>query len=140
MIILFSFLTGMTVVSYKKSQIEYLDDLVFIGERIILFLNNTVPETEIIFIKLQNEPRLSKYNVRKIAEYSPLPKELNTNITELFDVIGRYDADTQIKYTQEFVESYKDLKKQYQEHFNSHCKLYIVFSLSVGTLISLMLI
>lgn len=140
MIILFSFLMGMAVVSYEKSQIEYLDDLIFMGERIVIFLKNTIPETDIIFNKLQNEPRLSKYNVKEISKNSPLPKTLNTNVTELYGIIGRYDADTQIKYTQEFIEYSKDLKRQYQEHFNTHCKLYIVFSLSAGIFISLMLI
>ncbi|MGN1420080.1 MAG: hypothetical protein ACI4XC_01020 [Eubacterium sp.] len=140
MIILFSFLMGMAVVSYKKSQINYIDDLIFMGERIVLYLKSTVPETDIIFNKLQNEPRLNKYNIEEIYNYSPLPKASNSNITELFNVIGRFDADIQIKYTQEFIGYYRNLKRQYQEHFNTHCKLYIVFSLSVGTIISLMLI
>ncbi|MGN1329709.1 MAG: hypothetical protein ACI4V4_08445 [Eubacterium sp.] len=117
-----------------------MDDLIFFGERIVLFLGNTVPETDVIFRKLQEEPRLSKYNVKKISEFSPLSQSFNTNICELLNVIGRYDADTQIKYTQEFLESCKDLKRQYQEQYNTHSRLYIVFSISVGTLVSLMLI
>lgn len=130
----------MTVVRYKKSQIEYIDDLIFIGERLILFLTSTVPDTDVIFTRLQNEPRLEKYNVSQIFNSSPLPSGINSNITELFAIIGRYDADTQIKYTQEFIGYFKDLKKQYQEHFDTHCRLYIVFSISAGILISLLLI
>ena len=130
----------MLIVSYKKSQIAYIDDLIFLGERIILLLNSTVPDTEILFKKLQDESRLKKYNIAEIYESSPLPEKENSQITELLSIIGRYDAQTQINCTQEFTGYYKDLKKQYQEYYNSHCRLYIVFSLSVGTVVSLLLI
>lgn len=140
MIIIFSFLTGIMIAEYKKSQIGFIDDIVFLGERVFLLLSSTAPETEIIFNKLQNEYRLNKYDVMHIYENSPLQDNENTKIKELINTVGKFDIETQIKCTEEFLGYFKALKKQYQEYYNSHFKLYLVFGLSVGIVISLMLI
>lgn len=140
MIILFSLMVGITISSHKRKQIRYIEDLIFLGERIILFMNSTLPDTNVLFSKLQAEPRFQKYNVSEIYKSSPLPEYETTQAKELMGVIGRYDAQTQIRLTEEFTGYYKALKKQYQEHYDSHSRLYIVFSVSAGSVLALMLI
>ncbi len=140
MITAFSFLSGMTAVRYKKSQISYTEDIVFLAQRIILLLKNTAPDTDVIMSKLQSEPRLEKYDLYNIDSYSPLEKKETANISELFEVIGKYDAETQIKYLEEYSAHFEELKKQYAENFNMRKGLYMSFSVSAGIIVSLMLI
>lgn len=95
-------------------------------------LSSTVPETDIIFKKLESEERLKKYKIKEIYEMSPLNSQLNLKIAEYISIIGKYDIDTQLKCTDEFTGYFLNLKEQYTEYYNSHCRLYIAISLSLG--------
>lgn len=144
MIIIFSAAAGISITEYKKAQLDYIDDLIFLGERIILLLGSTVPDTQTLYRKLGEEPRLEKYaqkcDISEIYTASPLPERENGQTKELLSVVGRYDAQTQIEYAREFTGYYKDLKKQYREHYRTHAKLYIAVSISVGAVTALLLI
>ncbi|MGN1123253.1 MAG: hypothetical protein ACI4RR_02840 [Eubacterium sp.] len=139
MIITFFLCLGLRIVKYKKEQICFIDDLIFMGERILLLLNSTLPETDVIINKLSSDNRLSKYDFSDLKSMSPLKKEENEKIDEMFSVLGKYDVDSQISYIQEFNGYYKMLKNEYREYYNSHCRLYIILSLSVGFVIVLLL-
>ncbi|MDD6727715.1 MAG: hypothetical protein PUE08_00630 [Eubacteriales bacterium] len=106
----------------------------------ILLLSSTAPETNVIFKKLQADDRFKNTDLLNLYKNSPLPKKDNLAIKEFLDLIGKYDTETQIKYAQEFTGNFKTLKKQYQDYYNSHFKLYVISGLSVGIVICLMLI
>lgn len=130
---------GLRIVKYKKEQITFIDDLIYMGEKILLLLNSTLPETDLIINKLSGEKRLSKYDFDDLKGMSPLKSEENEKIDEMFSVLGKYDVDSQISYIEEFNGYYKMLKKEYREYYKTHYKLYIVLSLSVGVVIVLLL-
>lgn len=130
---------GLRIVKYKKEQIRFIDDLIYMGEEILLLLNSTLPETDVIINKLSGEKRLSKYDFDDLKGMSPLKSEENEKIDEMFSVLGKYDVDSQISYIEEFNGYYKMLKNEYREYYKTHYKLYIVLSLSVGVVIVLLL-
>ena len=130
---------GLRIVKYKKEQITFIDDLIYMGEEILLLLNSTLPETDVIINKLSGEKRLSKYDFDDLKGMSPLKSEENEKIDEMFSVLGKYDVDSQISYIEEFNGYYKMLKNEYREYYKTHYKLYIVLSLSVGVVIVLLL-
>ena len=140
MIILFSFSLGLTVTGYKKNQIKYIDKLVYIGEKILLMLGSTSPETEVIIKNLKNDPYLDGFDFSMNSDNSILPKEENERSKILFDTLGKYDLDCQINCINEYVGYFKMLKKQYQDYYNSHYKLYLVFGLFGGIFVSVLLI
>ena len=140
MIIIFSCLIGTTIIRYKRKQIDFIDDLIFMGERTLLMLRSTAPDTQVILRRLQSEERLSGYDLPKISESSSLPVNEKGRIAEFFETIGKYDIDSQIKYIEEFTGYYKMLKEQYQKYFDANKRLYIVFSMSAGMVISRLLI
>lgn len=140
MIVLFSFSLGLMVAGFKKKQIKYIDNLIYIGEKILLMLNSTSPETEEIMIELQNDERLKNFDFTLKNENSPLPPEENDRSRLLFNTIGRYDLDCQISYINQYLGYFKMLRQQYQEHYNSHYKLYLVFGLFAGVFVSVLLI
>lgn len=140
MIILFSSSLGLMVDNYKKRQIKYIDNLIYIGERISLMLSSTTPETEEIFHQLMNDERLKKFDFDLNVENIPLSTEEYNRIKDFFAALGRYDVDCQLRYINEFIGYYKMLKQQYQEYYASHHKLYIAFGVLSGMVISIFLI
>ncbi len=138
MIILFSFSLGVTAAGFKKKQIKYIEDLIYIGQRILLMLNSTSPETEEIMSELINDSRLKNFDFN-FSESSPLPSSETERITSLFSVVGKYDAESQMKFVNEYVGYFKMLKEQYQKYYNNHYKLYLVFGLFGGVLAAVFL-
>lgn len=58
-----------------------------------------------------------KYDLYNIDSYSPLDKEETANISELFDVISKYDAETQVKYLEKYSAHFEEFKKTVCEKF-----------------------
>lgn len=140
MIILFSFSLGLAVNEFKKKQIRYIDSLIYIGEKILLMLSSTSPETEDIMKELENDERLKKFDFTLKDENSPLPPEENDRSRLLFNTVGKYDLDCQISYINQYLGYFKMLRQQYQDYYNSHRRLYPVFGLFIGIFISVLLI
>lgn len=136
MIILFSSSLGMIAVKKQREKIEYIDMLIYMGNRILLLLKSTMPETDEILAILKNDSRTSKFDLAKL----PLREEDNCEIVNLFNCLGRFDADSQIMITNEYIGYFRLLKKQYQEYYNQHYRLYIVFGVFGGILVSVLLI
>lgn len=131
---------GMMIAGYKKKQIAYIEDIIYMSEYILLMLESTVPDTKQIIYHLQNEERLSKYDFYNLTKASPLNQKLNQKIDNMVSVLGKYDAQTQIRYIQEFTRYFTVQKEQYQRHYDNHSKLYYTLSISTGLLTSLLLI
>ena len=140
MIILFSSSLGVMVAAFKRRQITYIDSLIYIGEKILMMLCSTSPETEAIMADLKADPRLKHFDFTLKNENSPLPPEENDRSRLLFNTVGKYDVDCQISYINQYLGYFKMLRKQYQDYYNKHHKLYIVFGLFSGVLVSVLLI
>lgn len=140
MITLFSFSLGLMIAGYKRKQISYIDSLIYIGEKILLMLSSTSPETEEIMNDLMCDARLKNFDFTLKNENSPLPPEENDRSRLLFNTVGKYDIDCQISYINQYLGYFKMLRQQYQDYYNSHYKLYLVFGLFTGVLVSVLLI
>ncbi len=140
MIILFSSSLGLAVAGFKKKQIKYIDSLIYIAEKILLMLSSISPETEDIMNELKNDERLKGFDFGLKNENSPLPPEENDRSRLLFNTLGKYDLDCQISYINQYLGYFKMLRQQYQDYYNSHYKLYLVFGVFIGILVSVLLI
>lgn len=140
MIILFSSSLGLMVDGYKKRQIKYIDNLIYIGERISLMMSSINPETSEILNELKCDERLKNFDFDLNIENTPLSSDEYERIKNLFTIIGKYDSDSQLRYIEEFVGYFKMLKQQYQEYYEKHHKLYISFGILMGIVISIFLI
>ena len=89
---------------------------------------------------LKADPRLKHFDFTLKNENSPLPPEENDRSRLLFNTVGKYDVDCQISYINQYLGYFKMLRKQYQDYYNKHHKLYIVFGLFSGVLVSVLLI
>lgn len=140
MIILFSSSLGLMAVSFKKRQLRYIDSLIYIAQKMQLMLSSTSPETEEILNELKNDDRLKDFDFELFNENCPLSPSENDRTKLLFNTVGKYDLDCQLNYINQYIGYFKMLKQEYQDYYNSHYKLYLVFGLFSGILISVLLI
>lgn len=140
MIILFSFSLGLTAMRFKKRQIDYIDSLIYIGEKILLMLGSTSPETEEIMTELKNDERLKNFDFSLCPSSSPLPANESNKSKLLINTVGKYELEAQINYINQYLGYFKMLRQQYQDYYNSHYKLYLVFGFFSGVFVSVLLI
>ncbi len=139
MITLFSSCLGLMAAKSKRKQIEYTDGLVYLGSRILLLLKSTMPETEEIIKLLKSDERLDFFDFSLDLKNSPLLQQDNQKILNLFNSLGMHDIDSQIMIVDEFTGYFKMLNQQYQNYYDKHYKLYIIFGISSGLLLSVIL-
>lgn len=139
MIILFSFSLGIMTVKYKKRQIKYIEDLIYIAGKTAVLLKSVSADTQSIKNSLINDSRLTDFDFSLEEKTSPLNECENEKVREFFSSIGKYDLDSQLKIIEEFTGNFKMLKEQYQSHYDSHKKLYIAVSLLFGVLAAVLL-
>ena len=139
MITLFSSCLGLMAAKSKRKQIEYTDGLVYLGSRILLLIKSTMPETEEIIKLLKSDERLDFFDFSLDLKNSPLLQQDNQKILNLFNSLGMYDIDSQIMIVDEFTGYFKMLNQQYQNYYDKHYKLYIIFGISSGLLLSVIL-
>ncbi len=130
MITLFSSCLGLMAAKSKRKQIEYTDGLVYLGSRILLLLKSTMPETEEIIKLLKSDERLDFFDFSLDLKNSPLLQQDNQKILNLFNSLGMHDIDSQIMIVDEFTGYFKMLNQQYQNYYDKHYKLYIIFGIS----------
>lgn len=140
MIILFSSSLGLMAVKRKKEQLEYVKTLIYMGSRILILLKSTMPETDEIMRILKNDEALAKFDFTSDDTKNRLNPEDRGKVTNLFNSIGRYDIESQIYITEEFTEYFKLKKEQYQEYYNEHYRLYLVFGVFSGVIAAVLLV
>lgn len=140
MITLFSSSLGLMAVKKKRELIEYTDMLIYMGNLILLLMKSTMPETSEMIRILKSDPRLEGFDFSLEFKDKRLKDNDAQRIRYLFYSIGRYDIDSQIHITEEFIGYFKLLNKQYQDYYNRHYKLYIVFGIFGGIMVSVLLI
>lgn len=125
--------------SYKKRQIKYIDNLLYIAQKISILLNSITAETEVILRELKSDERLKNFDFELSDEKSPLGAAENELVRNLFSSIGKYDLESQLKLIDEFTGTFKMLREEYQSHYDSHRKLYIASGLLSGVLIAVLI-
>lgn len=140
MMISFTTFLGITVISYKKKQIAYIDMLITIGEKVQMLLQNTSPDTAEIINSLKNDNRLKKFDFELKDNTILLENAEKGKVRNYFQSIGKYDTETQINLSKEFTAELRLLKEEYQQYLKSHQKLYVAFGLLSGVLFSVIMI
>ncbi len=138
MIIIFSTSLGIMTAMYKKRQIEYLGDLIYICEKINLMLKSTTPETQQIMRELKTDSRLEFFDFTLEKSVLPLPENETARVESLFDLIGKYDTESQIKMISEYSGHFKMLEDEYKAHYSSHCRLYLAAGLLSGVFVAVL--
>ena len=130
----------LTVIRVLKSRIAFIDDLIYIYNTIIIKLNNTAPDTLSIISSLKNDERLKQYDMDNLADSCFLDAKSKDIIRESLDTLGKYDLQTQINCFKEYTEYFKEIKVEKKAELKAESKLYLVLSLSAGSVISLLLL
>lgn len=140
MIILFSSSLGIMAVKRLKERINYTDMLIYIGKRISLLMTSTLPETEEIMTILKTDSRLKNFDFNLKKAFIPLEIADKERVLNFFADIGLYNSEDTKRIADEFSGYFGILKEQYQEYYNSHYRLYIIFGVFIGILVSVLLI
>lgn len=129
----------LTVIQVLKARIAFIDDLLYIYNSVIIKLNNTAPDTQSILRSLAKDERLKKYDIYHLEDYCLLDDKNKAIVAESIDTLGKYDIKTQINCFNEYAEYFKGIKAQKEAKLSADSKLYLVLSLSAGSVISLLL-
>lgn len=139
MIMIFFVFLGIKLSEFKKSQIKFIDDVIYLCDFLTLQLKSTMPDTKAIMIKLKNDERLGKYDFNNLSAYSALDNYSNERLRELNDIFGRYVLDTQLDYIEQIKSYFVMKKEEYTLYYRQHYKLYYTVSLAMGLLITILL-
>ena len=108
--------------------------MIYLASQVSIFMNSVMPDTDMIFSYLKNSEKLKDIDIFDINSTSPLNKVENEKITEYINSIGKFDKST------EFCDSFRLIKKDYQQFYSTHYKLIYAAGFSFGALISILLI
>lgn len=140
MMIFFSASLGIIIADFKKKQLSYIDMLIIIAEKVLILLENTSPDTEKIMKILMEDKRLREFDFSLENKTILLDEPYKEKVRDYFKSIGKYDADTQIGISKEFLCDIRNLKEEYQQSYKSRRKLYYAFGLLFGVLFSVIII
>lgn len=130
---------GISLSSYKKKQIAYLDMLVLICRRICIMLEHSMPDTEEIIRSLKENESLKSFDF-SLSTIMIDDKALIEKIRNFFDSIGKYDAQTQISLAEALSSECGLIKEKYQQEYDKHYRLYISFGILSGLMLSLIIV
>lgn len=133
----FSYL-GLMITKHKKSRIYYIDNVIYIANRIKILLSSTMPSTQAIMEDLSSDNRLDGFEIERGKSY--LSDKDFQKIQGLINSVGMYDIDSQMQILSEFSQYFDMLKNQYKDDYLRNYKIYIFGGISIGILISILLI
>lgn len=130
---------GISLNSYMKKQILYLDMLIIICKKISIMLEHSMPDTEEIISSLKQDSSLKSFDFT-LNSILVQDKILIGKIKHFFDSIGRFDAQTQINLANSLSSECALLKEKYQQEYDKHYRLYLSFGILSGLMFSLIII
>ncbi len=139
MIMAFFIFLAIMIADYEKGKIEFCDKMIYVGNEILLLMNSTIPDTNGIFAILKNSERLKDIDIFNIDASSPLKSSETQKIKVYIDSVGKCDVDSLIKQSQEFCDEFRLIKNDYQQYYKSHYKMIYAFCISLGLVISILL-
>ena len=135
-----SILISIQICKYEKYKVVYCDKMIYLASQVSIFMKSVMPDTDKIFSYLSKSEKLKDIDIFDIYSTSPLSKAENEKITDYINSIGKYDAQTQIDKSAEFCDSFRLIKKDYQQFYSTHYKLIYAAGFSLGALLSILLI
>ena len=133
----FSYL-GLMITNHKRLRIYYLENVIYIADRIKILLSSTVPSTQAIMNELSSDERLNGFVLERGKSF--LNDKNYQKIQALINSVGMYDIDSQIEILSEFSQYFDMIKNQYKDDYSRSYKIYILGGISIGILISILLI
>lgn len=133
----FSYL-GLMITNHKRLRIYYLENVIYIADRIKILLSSTVPSTQAIMNELSSDERLNGFELERGKSF--LNDKDYQKIQALINSVGMYDIDSQIEILSEFSQYFDMIKNQYKDDYLRSYKIYILGGISIGILISILLI
>ena len=133
----FSYL-GLMITNHKRLRIYYLENVIYIADRIKILLSSTVPSTQAIMNELSSDERLNGFVLERGKSF--LNDKDYQKIQALINSVGMYDIDSQIEILSEFSHYFDMMKNQYKDDYSRSYKIYILGGISIGILISILLI
>lgn len=133
----FSYL-GLMITNHKRLRIYYLENVIYIADRIKILLSSTVPSTQAIMNELSSDERLNGFELERGKSF--LNDKDYEKIQALINSVGMYDIDSQIEILSEFSQYFDMMKNQYKDDYSRSYKIYILGGISIGILISILLI
>lgn len=133
----FSYL-GLMITNHKRLRIYYLENVIYIADRIKILLSSTVPSTQAIMNELSSDERLNGFELERGKSF--LNDKDYQKIQGLINSVGMYDIDSQIEILSEFSQYFDMIKNQYKDDYSRSYKIYILGGISIGILISILLI
>lgn len=133
----FSYL-GLMITNHKRLRIYYLENVIYIADRIKILLSSTVPSTQAIMNELSSDERLNGFVLERGKSF--LNDKDYQKIQALINSVGMYDIDSQIEILSEFSQYFDMMKNQYKDDYSRSYKIYILGGISIGILISILLI
>lgn len=133
----FSYL-GLMITNHKRLRIYYLENVIYIADRIKILLSSTVPSTQAIMNELSSDERLNGFELERGKSF--LNDKDYQKIQALINSVGMYDIDSQIEILSEFSQYFDMIKNQYKDDYSRSYKIYILGGISIGILISILLI
>ena len=133
----FSYL-GLMITNHKRLRIYYLENVIYIADRIKILLSSTVPSTQAIMNELSSDERLNGFELERGKSF--LNDKDYQKIQALINSVGMYDIDSQIEILSEFSQYFDMMKNQYKDDYLRSYKIYILGGISIGILISILLI
>lgn len=133
----FSYL-GLMITNHKRLRIYYLENVIYIADRIKILLSSTVPSTQAIMNELSSDERLNGFVLERGKSF--LNDKDYQKIQGLINSVGMYDIDSQIEILSEFSQYFDMIKNQYKDDYSRSYKIYILGGISIGILISILLI
>lgn len=140
MIMAFFIFLAILIADYEKGKIEFCDKMIYVGNEILLLMNSTIPDTNGIFAILKNSERLKDIDIFNIDASSPLKSSETRKIKAYLDSVGKCDVDSLIKQSQEFCDEFRLIKNDYQQYYKTHHKMIYAFCISLGLVVSILLI
>lgn len=133
----FSYL-GLMITNHKRLRIYYLENVIYIADRIKILLSSTAPSTQAIMNELSSDERLNGFELERGKSF--LNDKDYQKIQALINSVGMYDIDSQIEILSEFSQYFDMMKNQYKDDYSRSYKIYILGGISIGILISILLI
>lgn len=133
----FSYL-GLMITNHKRLRIYYLENVIYIADRIKILLSSTAPSTQTIMNELSSDERLNGFELERGKSF--LNDKDYQKIQALINSVGMYDIDSQIEVLSEFSQYFDMMKNQYKDDYSRSYKIYILGGISIGILISILLI
>lgn len=139
-------MVGISFVFKLKRKCIISRELLEMCDLMAIEFSYSVSESTKIIKRLSSEPSLShltflkNFDFENINILTELSQIDNERINNLFKNIGKIDANSMLELLSSFKMNMAESNKSYEEYYKTHSRLYMVFGVFGGIVVSLVLI